>query len=41
MRGRGHPDWLLQDYSEAVIACIFHAVVKEIELPAGAAMAVF
>jgi hypothetical protein len=40
-RRRGLPAWLLQDYSEAVIARIFHAVVEEIESFDGAAIAVF
>jgi hypothetical protein len=41
MRGRGLANRLLQNYSEATTACIFHAVIKEVELPAGTAIAVF
>jgi hypothetical protein len=41
MRGRSFANRLLQNYSEATTACIFHAVIKEVELPAGTAIAVF
>jgi hypothetical protein len=40
-RWRGLADRLLQDYSEASISRIFHTVEKEIELPVGAAVAMF
>jgi hypothetical protein len=41
MRGRGLTSRLLQNYCEATTTCIFHTVIKEVELPAGAAIAVF
>jgi hypothetical protein len=41
MRRRGLANRLLQNHSEATTTCIFHAVIKEVELPAGTAIAVF